>query len=64
MAGSLNRHQVRSILENLDDALLTLRRGESPGQMEGHAAWRVRLAREALAEAAFQPIAIEMQEAA
>lgn len=62
MAGSINRHALRSILDYLDGALAEMRLADKG--FESNAAWRVRMARERLMDAAVQPVAIEMLEAA
>ncbi len=66
MEGSLNRHQVRGILEYLDDALVDLREADRATRFggESNATWRVRLARDRLLDAAIRPITVELQEAA
>jgi predicted HAD superfamily phosphohydrolase YqeG len=62
--GELNQHQVRSILDHLDQALVSLRGDDVAPGLESNAAWRVRMARELLVSAAVRPVKIAMLEAA
>lgn len=65
MGGTLNRHELRTILEYLDAALADLHVADAGHLLrESNATWRVRMARERLLDAVVQPVAIEMLEAA
>lgn len=60
MDATLNRHQVRTIVDYLDMAMKAL----VDARFESHPAWCVRMARERLLDAAIAPITIQQQEAA